>query len=311
MLPLHLQINESFFQPEERDGYRVSAEMKQVWAVELDLLNEFAQVCDAFNLKWFAHAGTMLGAVRHHGFIPWDDDIDVTMPRADYERLCSIGPSAFKHPYFFQTDETDRYFCRNFARLRNSETTAIQIWEKQFHFPYNQGIFIDIFPYDNLSDNDAELTVEMQQMEHWANAGWQYRNMVHFYRPKTGSGAKKRVSYYLKHLWFKYIDKKKGDYLTILNHHKAIMTAHDQENTVRVGEVVIPPLGRHIWKREWVEDVISVPFEMIQVRIPSAYEQCLAASFGEDWRTPKPVGNYHGEVIFDPNRPYTEYLKKK
>lgn len=68
MVPLHLKIDDAFFLSEERNGYRVSSEMKKVWAVELDLLNEFARVCDKFRLKWFAHAGTMLGAVRHHGF---------------------------------------------------------------------------------------------------------------------------------------------------------------------------------------------------------------------------------------------------
>ena len=104
MVPLQLKIDETFFLPEERNGYMVSSEMKKVWAVELDLLNEFARVCDKYRLKWFAHAGTMLGAVRHHGFIPWDDDIDVVMPREDYERLCSIGSSEFSRPYFFQNE---------------------------------------------------------------------------------------------------------------------------------------------------------------------------------------------------------------
>ena len=69
--------------------------MKKVWAVELDLLNEFARVCKEHDLKWFAHAGTLLGAIRHQGFIPWDDDIDVTMPRADYIQLCNVAPKAF------------------------------------------------------------------------------------------------------------------------------------------------------------------------------------------------------------------------
>ena len=108
MVPLKLHIDPSFFLEEERNGFVVSAGMKRIWAVELDLLNEFARVCEENGLKWFAHAGTMLGAVRHQGFIPWDDDIDLLMPREDYERFCRLAPTAFSHPYFFQNEQTDR-----------------------------------------------------------------------------------------------------------------------------------------------------------------------------------------------------------
>ena len=66
MLPIRLKIEDSFFETEERGCFVVSAEMKKIWAVELDLLNEFARVCSDYQLIWFVHAGTMLGAVRHH-----------------------------------------------------------------------------------------------------------------------------------------------------------------------------------------------------------------------------------------------------
>ena len=312
MVPINLEIESSFFLPEERDGYLVSTEMKQVWAVELDLLNEFAQVCKKNNLKWFAHAGTMLGAVRHHGFIPWDDDIDVTMPRDDYERFCIIAPNEFNGPYFFQTDDTDKFFCRNFARLRNSETTAIQIGERERAFPYNQGIFIDIFPYDNISDDDSQLKSDILQIETLANSAWQFRDMVYFYLPKKDKGLRKRANYLIKHLWYKYFNKSGGgNYLNMLQQHKKLVTGHNREETRRVGEMIIPPLGRHIWEKEWIYETISVPFEMLQINVPSDYAQCLNASFGTDWKTPKQAGNYHGKMLFDVNRPYTEYLKKK
>lgn len=308
MFPLRLKIDESFFEPEERDGYVISAEMKQIWAVELDLLNEFAKVCSEYHLKWFVHAGTMLGAVRHHGFIPWDDDIDVIMPREDYGQLCLIGASVFHEPYFFQNEDTDRFFCRNFSRLRNSKTTAIQLSEKEFGFPFNQGIFIDIFPIDNVPDDDRVLQSFFAQAEHYSNNAWQYRNMVHFYHPKKGKGLSKRVKYFIKHVWYSYVDKRGGDYNRLLKEHRELLVSFNGMDTRRVGEIVISPLGRHVWHREWLNDSTYMPFEMLQVPVPSDYRHCLAASYGEDWENPKRAGNYHGQVLFDANRPYTDYL---
>ena len=310
MVPLRLQIDESFFLPEERNGYLVSAEMKRIWAVELDLLHAFAQVCDRYHLQWFAHAGTMLGAVRHHGFIPWDDDIDIVMPRKDYDRLCEIGPSVFSSPYFYQNESTDRFFCRTFSRLRNSDTTGIQISEREYRYPFNQGIFIDIFPYDNVSDNDEELRDDIRKMEALLNKRWYFRKLVYFYRPLKGRGPVRRLGYFVRHLWYKYVNKSAGDYQVLLYEYQRMLTAHNGEETKRVGEMLVHPLGRHIWNKEWFDGKIDMPFEMISIPVPIRYEECLAASFGKDWRIPRQVGNCHGQVFYDVDRPYTDYLNK-
>jgi lipopolysaccharide cholinephosphotransferase len=288
----------------------VSSEMKKVWAVELDLLNEFSEVCEEHNLRWFVHAGTMLGAIRHKGFIPWDDDIDVVMPRVDFEKLSTMGAHEFKHPYFYQTEETDCFFARNFARLRNSDTTAILDWEKSFRFPYNQGIFIDIFPMDNIPDAEFERKDYYAQLTALNNQAWQLRNMVCFYHPKTKKGWRKMVNYYVKHLYFKYLLGKKGDYHNYLDKHHALAVSYNEKETRCMGESVISPLGRWIWRREWVEQVEYVPFEMLVVPVPIGYDDCLKSGFGDDWRTPKQVSNLHGDVFFDVDKPYTEYLSR-
>ena len=77
----------SFFEEEIRCGYTVSAAMKRVWSIQLELLAVFQRVCREQGLRYFAAGGTLLGAVRHGGYIPWDDDIDLVMLRADYERF--------------------------------------------------------------------------------------------------------------------------------------------------------------------------------------------------------------------------------
>ena len=308
VVPLKLHIDPSFFLEEERDGFIVSTGMKKIWAVELDLLSEFARVCDENGLKWFAHAGTMLGAVRHHGFIPWDDDIDVVMPREDYERLCKIGPSAFAHPYFFQNEETDRYFARAFSRLRNSETTAIFENERAYRYPYNQGIFIDIFPMDHVPADPEERQRYYAGVADLNAHAIQWRTMIHFYRPKTGKGLAKRVSYWLKHLYYKYVSK--ADYRSYMERHHSLITSYNGVETGWVGESIIPRLGRQLWRTEWVSETIPMSFEMLQIPVPAHFEECLTASFGADWRTPKQIPNLHQGTIYDTEKPYTVYLTK-
>lgn len=309
MGPLKLNIDPSFFSPEEREGYVVSAEMKKVWAVELDILNEFSRVCKKYGLRWFAHAGTMLGAVRHHGFIPWDDDIDVVMPRSDYDRMCKLAATEFSPPYFFQCDETDHFFARTFSRLRNSDTTAILKNEQDYHFPFNQGIFIDIFPMDHIPANPDERKHYYSEVNELSAFAVQVRTMIHFYRPKIGKGFAKHVKYYLKHLYYRYIFK--GGYQYYLDRHYERITQYDEQETGWVGESMIAPLGRQLWRSEWVRETRMIPFEMLQIPVPVHYEECLSASFGPDWRTPKQIPNLHNGVFFDPDKPYTEYLSQK
>ena len=98
MVPLELEIPESFYQPEERSNYLVTAERKQLWAVHLDLLNKFQEICKRHNLKYWADGGTLLGAVRHQGFIPWDDDIDIVMLRDDFNKFIDFAQEELNYP---------------------------------------------------------------------------------------------------------------------------------------------------------------------------------------------------------------------
>ena len=97
-----LKIPNGFFEEEERNGYVITKKRKEIWAVEIDMLLKFIYVCEKHNLKYFADSGTLLGAARHNGFIPWDDDIDVAMLRKDYDKFCKIAINEFKYPYFFK-----------------------------------------------------------------------------------------------------------------------------------------------------------------------------------------------------------------
>ena len=120
--------------------------ISKVKKIELEMLLEFDSICKKNNLSYFLFAGTLLGAVRHKGFIPWDDDIDVCMPRNDYQTFMRIGQKELSSKLFLQNHNTDKGYTLPFAKIRNVDTTFIEYNAQRKHF--NQGVFIDIFPMD-------------------------------------------------------------------------------------------------------------------------------------------------------------------
>lgn len=119
----------------------------QVWAVEQEILDVIDDVCKRNNLRYSLFYGTLIGAIRHKGFIPWDDDIDIAMPREDYEKLLSIWESQAPAGYLLQTSRNSRDNPNNFAKIRKDNTTYLQTWSEAKR-GYHKGIFVDVFPAD-------------------------------------------------------------------------------------------------------------------------------------------------------------------
>lgn len=131
--------------------------LREIQKIELGILIKFDEICRNNNLTYFLDSGTALGAVRHGGFIPWDDDIDVGMPRRDYEIFMKIGQSQLGDKYFLQNRKTDPNCPFTFSKIRKNNTTFME-WNKR-NIKMHHGIFIDVFPYDKLPD-DSDLTNE-------------------------------------------------------------------------------------------------------------------------------------------------------
>jgi len=119
--------------------------------IMLGILVEFDRICKKNNLKYWLEAGTLLGAVRHQGFIPWDDDIDLAMPRDDYEKFIKIYKNELPSHLFLQTKESDPKYSQYYAKIRDKNTRFVDYSEEGKDIKYHQGIFIDIFPLNSVN----------------------------------------------------------------------------------------------------------------------------------------------------------------
>jgi lipopolysaccharide cholinephosphotransferase len=269
--------------------------MKKVWAVQLDLLERFQEVCHRHELKYFASGGTLLGAIRHKGYIPSDDDIDIMMLRDDYEKLLTIAAEEFPAPYFFQTAWNDKNYSRGHAQLRNSNTTAILKSEKG-HFSFNQGIFIDIFPLDAVPDDvDAALA---------------QRKKIKFYEKllkvtvRYPANPRKNLVKNLVHAILSLIP-----YRWTYKQMEKACTAYNGQNTKRVGMIsFLPDEERFVMSAAALQEVQTAPFENLTIDIPAGYDEVLTSMYN-DYMTMRQENSCHGGVLFDTERSYLDYLR--
>ncbi len=311
MINLQLELPEGFLNGEERDGYYVDKEKKEIWAVELDLLNEFMRVCKKYGLKYFAAAGTVLGAVRHRGFIPWDDDIDVMMLRDEYDKLCKVAEKEFTFPYFFQTEYTDPGALRGHAQLRNSLTTGILKKDEDENFTFNQGIFLDIFVLDKIPDDERLFNKQIKRASRYKRAALLLGNCTYRYNEKRICGFRGFCKKSIHVIWKKFFASKKRVNRYYIMFEKEI-TKYNSSETKRVTNFFQFPLNkkRRVWNIEDVLETVDMPFEMFQLPLPKGYEVILDQFYG-DWKTYQIGTSTHGETIFDTNRSYKEYLAER
>lgn len=300
-LPIKLKLPEHFLEKEVRCGYEVSEKLKKIWAVELDLLNELIRVCKKHDIKMQVSYGTLLGAVRHGGFIPWDDDLDVWLTRTEYEKLLDIAPKEFEHPYFLQTALNDRKFYLGYARLRNSNTTGAISGEDCAD--YNNGIYIDVYVIDGFTELSFLYYLQLIP-----------RRVL--LKCLTIYGQGKAVNRSLFQLACHYVMRPlvrliKFETWMRLSNAVTSMYNHNARRYCVVYEMMGKPYKHWITADEWNE-TMEMKFENLLVPCPKCYDRVLTRMYG-DYMTYPPIdqlGKWHeGKIHFEPDIPYKKYVE--
>ncbi len=302
MVELKIQLPESFFAEEIRNEYLISSEMKKVWAVELDLLCELDRVCNKYNLRYFLDGGSLLGAVRHRGFIPWDDDIDVVMLREDYDRLLEVAKSEFQHPIFLQSTFSESKYITGHCQLRNNNTSAILT--KQYTYARcNMGIFIDIFVLDGIVDDERLLKKQWRIKNRLKK---QMSNIAYCYSDNIIKMIYKRIRAVMTRLFCGNMQK------LYVRFEKCLRSCGD---TKYVGLVSFKKELDSLKKmeRKWYDQVEMLEFEGMYFPAPKEYEKVLMNYYGSDYMTPKNIPSLHnasGNMILSADESYLEVINR-
>lgn len=240
----------------------------------LSVFKYLLSVLDNHNLKYVACGGTVLGAIRHKGFIPWDDDIDIYMPRADYEIFLKLKDEVRIDGYDIISEADEGYYLP-FAKIIDSKTT---IWEHE-NIPYLLGVYVDVFPLDEFEEKNGIAKIQTKYckwFERYQNSLKQipllriFDSFVHCDYNNIIIG-----------LMSKLLNKKIA-YKFFLNYKK--------KNIGKSGPWCVNLsiwIGK-IFKTEWFEDAVEKPFEDIMIKIPRDYDDYLKLIY-DDYMTLPPV----------------------
>lgn len=267
--------------------------LRQLQLTQVEILKEIDKVCKKYSIKYSLYAGTLLGAVRHKGFIPWDDDLDVCMSRPDYERFLSVWPNENVKGYILQNKENTPSFTQSFSKIRKEHTTFLQYeWERN---RYHTGIFVDIFPIDRMPTNTIKrkiFTFECMLLQLY------YREFV---PPKAGAVTRMVTNGFLL-----CVPQKKRSSVRRLLTKRITANSSDKNNpTVAIETVstITKPLSKSL-----LDDYCTLEFEGAQFMCFKEWDSYLTTKYRDYMKLPPESERTwtHHPIILDFERDYNE-----
>lgn len=293
----------NFDQDEVSCGYTVTAKMKKIWAVQLDLLRVFKEFCERNELKYYLWSGTLLGAVRHQGFIPWDDDVDVAMPRKDYEIFKRLASEQLSEPYTLHTNENDPGIFRGgLCRLRNSNTTGVEY--SDIERVCNWGIWIDILALDYVYEDESKRREQLRKI-----AIYKRLCLIQTY----GEG---REEFQILSKWkkraYRMIIKREGRENLLKRYDQACGACPENEGYyVRPFTNVFDANHYQVFYWKDFEQTVLLPFENMELAAPAGYDRLLSMMKAKYMEyPPAELRKPHHIGVFDPETPYRNYQRR-
>ncbi len=268
--------------------------MNQLQKRQRELLEQFARVCDQLGLTWYLVRGSALGAVKYGGFVPWDDDVDVALPRRDYDLFVERAQSLLPFPLFVQTYHSDPAFPKLFCKLRDPETACVEAPYRRL--PMRHGVFLDVFPLDGYPEDGRERA-RFDRALRW----YLRKTSCALELPRRGRSA--ALCALLRLLG---CHRRTGRTLCRLEELLRRYPTEDSALWFSCGNFRGRPIpeGREVYGKG-----VEMTFEGLPVRVPEQYDGYLRTRYGDYLADPpmeEQVG-HHDYVNLDPDTPYMKY----
>lgn len=289
-----LQFSQDFLQHEIREDFYIDSTMKTVWAASLDLLQTIAEVCDRHGLEWYAAYGTLLGAIRHEGFIPWDDDLDIWMKREDYQKMLEVLPGELPEGYHVLSPQTEEGYEQFHTCVVCGEGISIepQYLERHYGCPFRVGV--DIFPLDYLP-RDEELCKRRKNIfllaKRTAQTIQEYRSLpeaAQEEREKHLREIREGIRFLEGHAGLKVDpwlleqgqwDKAVSAVYRIANEVVRQCPERNADYLVMFREYA--NREQQVFPKEWFDEIWGASFENVMLPIPWKYDQILQRIYGD------------------------------